>query len=359
MSNRDGIYKRKDQKGFSISYTDQSGKRRRKKVHVRTVAEAEKLRAGAMARVETGKILGVIPPSDDLFEEVTQKYLAHQQVHLTPKEYERTEGIMRIHLMPRFAGRKFADIQRIELEQYVIDRVQERANPHTILKEVNKIKRLWSLAVSWKVVPINITHKLETPPLPEDRVRFLEPAQLPKLLEHCPEWLRPIVVFAISTGLRRGEVLRVRYMDINRERTRVYLPKVKNRKPRGVPLNKTAQLALEAAWDPKAKPTDRLFPGISLNQVSVEFKRARVRAGIEDFRFHDNRHTYASWLVMSGVSIRVVSELLGHSSVNQTMKYAHLSTEHVENEASRIDNVFMPELVKDETKLLEEGKEEK
>lgn len=357
MPKRDGITKRPGQSGLQISYKGPDGKRVRKKLPVNTKGEAAALRSAIVTKIATDKALGVTTASDDLFETVARRYLDYQKARISEADYERTEGIVRVHLMPRFEGRKFADITRDDLEKYINDRAVEAA-AHTVKKEANKISRLWRLAVIWKLIPVNIAAQLETPPLPEDRVRYLEPAQLPDILLQCPQWLRPIVILALATGLRRGEILRIRYMDINRQQCRVYLPKVKNRKPRGVPLNETAQLALDTVWDAKAKPTDRIFPGISLNQVSVEFKRARVRANIEDFRFHDLRHTFASWLAMSGERIQVISELLGHTDIRVTMKYAHLDPAHLAPAAGKIDGVFMPELIKEEERLLTEGETE-
>ncbi|MCI0660554.1 MAG: site-specific integrase [Acidobacteria bacterium] len=356
MSKRDGIFKRKGRAGFNISYTDQSGKRRQQKVHALTHKEAELLRAAILTRIEQAKILGIAPPSNELFEQVARRFLDYQRIQLSQGAYNRTESIVRVHLMPRFQGREFAEISRSDLERYVIQRAQE-VKPDTVKKEFTTIERLWSLATAWQTIPVNIALGIQTPKLPPDRVRYLEPAQLPHLLECCPDWLRPIVVFAISTGLRRSEFCNLRYMDVSREQSRLFLQKTKSGKPRGVPLNETAKLALDTVWNPEAKPTEKIFTNYQLDYVTSAFIKARNKAGIPDFRLHDLRHTFASWLAMKDVTIQKISELLGHSNIQITMKYAHLSPSYVGDASNRIDSVFMPELIKEEQRLFE-GKRE-
>jgi integrase len=300
-------------------------------------------------------------------------------------------------------------------------------SPHTVIKEFNKIKRMWSLAVKWKLVPFNIATGIELPKLPPDRVRWLEKPEFQRLLEACPPWLRPIVVFATGTGMRRSEILKLRYRDVNKALERAYLYETKNNKSRGVPLTGMAQFALDIVFNPKAAPKDRVFMPITLaevdqfaalagcdrsavlniryrnvdlnagtiliepahngttnkrrrmrplklnpqalamvekfythgsatadnvffpinpNMVTQAFMRARERAGLEDFRLHDLRHTFASWLAMRGERIQAIAEILGHSNIRVTMKYAHLSPLHLAEAAAKIDAVFMPELIK-------------
>lgn len=146
MAKRDGVFQRPGKPGYYISYQDVNGKRRKVRTNARTRTEAKQMRAAYLTRVEQAKILGVTPPSNDLFEVVTKRFLDYQRAHTSFKHYERCEGIVRLHLMPRYEGRVFADVTLAELEQYVIDRSRE-VGAHSIEKEVNTIKRMWALAV--------------------------------------------------------------------------------------------------------------------------------------------------------------------------------------------------------------------
>jgi len=88
------------------------------------------------------------------------------------------------------------------------------------------------------------------------------------------------------------------------------------------------------------KPTDLIFPNITPDQVSITFNRICRKAGIEDFRFHDLRHTAASWLRMQGADIHTVAQLLGHKDLRMAARYQHLSSSYLARAASGLDEVF-------------------
>lgn len=354
---RPGIYRRPDRgNAIYIEYTDRAGQRRKLKTEAQTLAEAEKLRSAILAREEQAKILGVAPATGDTFATVADRYLEYQRPRLSPKAYERAEGILRLHLCPFFKG-KVADIRAAQIDRYIAQRSNE-ASAETVNKEYHILKKLLRLAVKWEIVPINPATGTTTPKTPEGRVRYLQPQELRLLLDNCPPWLQPIVLFAVATGMRRGEILQLRYMDI--QKGCAYLPSqiTKSKQPRGVPLNELAQMALDevAKVSAEMKGSDVIFAGVTVDKISMAFRRAVQKAKIEDFRFHDLRHTAGSWLAMSGEDIRTIAEILGHSDIRMTCKYAHLSPKHVQDAVGKLDAVFMPEVVIDAPKLLGEGK---
>jgi integrase len=117
--------------------------------------------------------------------------------------------------------------------------------------------------------------------------------------------------------------------------------KTKNGTGRIVYLNKSALGIIDSIPSPQGtKPTDLLFSDITPDQVSVAFKRACKRVGIEDFRFHDLRHTAASWLRMQGADIHTVAQLLGHKDLRMASRYQHLSSSYLSNAVSGLDKVF-------------------
>jgi integrase len=353
---RPGIYRRPDRgNAIYIEYTDRSGQRRKQRTEAQTFAEAEKLRSAILAREEQAKILGTTPAGDDSFESVAERYLEYQRPRLSLKAYQRAEAIVRQHLCPFFKG-KIADLRPVQIDRYIAARSLE-VSAHSVHKEFHVLKKMFRLAVKWEVVPVSPAMDISSPKTPEGRVRYLQPPELKLLLDNCPAWLKPIVLLAVATGMRRGEILSLRYMDVSREQSRAYLPKTKSGQPRGVPLNELAQMALDAVWNVNAKQTDRIFAGATADKLSMAFRRAASKAKIEDFRFHDLRHTAASWLAMSGADIRAIADILGHADIRMTRKYAHLSPKHVQDAVEKLDAVFMPEVVKDEPKLLTVGED--
>ncbi|MBI2815300.1 MAG: site-specific integrase [Acidobacteria bacterium] len=197
------------------------------------------------------------------------------------------------------------------------------------------------LAVEWEVIPFNPAHGVKAPKAPAGRVRYLQPSELRTVLENCPESLRPIATLAVSTGMRRSEILRLRWLDVDMANHRILLPQTKNGEGRIVHLNKLALSVLRALpFGKNTTSTDRLFPGMTPAQVSVAFQRACRRAKIADFRLHDLRHTAASWMRMSGADIHTVAQLLGHKDLRMAARYQHLSPAFLAEAVGRLDAAF-------------------
>ena len=177
--------------------------------------------------------------------------------------------------------------------------------------------------------------------MPAGRVRYLQPTELKVLIEASLEWLRPIIALAASTGMRRSEIVGLRWMDVDLLHDRLILPQTKNGEGRIVYLNQFAQNALESvAFDKNTKPTDKVFSNITAERVSVAFRRICRTLEIVDFRFHDLRHTAASWLRMSGADIHTVAQLLGHKDLRMAVRYQHLSSSFLSDAVGKLDGVF-------------------
>jgi integrase len=341
---RDGVHRRADRDGFFISYTDATGKRRLKKVHAANLREARKMRSGYIARVEKQKVLGVTDAEDTDFGQVTARYLKYQKPRVSEDTYERLEGIIEQHLKPALAG-KIGAITRSKISDYVTDRLNE-VSAGTVQKEFNAIKHIMRLAhEEWNLIPENpaktLTMKTMSIKLPPGRVRYLHPNELIILLEHCPEWLRPIVILGIATGLRRGSIIELRWPQYYEGSRQLIIQKTKNGESVIVHLNEIGQLALHMAAEQFGRgPIGRIFPNITPNQVTVAFRRAASKAGIEDFHFHDLRHTNASWLRMTGTDIHTIAVMLGQKDIRMAMRYSHLSSDFLAANAKQLDGVF-------------------
>src|SRR5215471_2567702 len=119
------------------------------------------------------------------------------------------------------------------------------------------------------------------------------------------------------------------------------LPQTKNGEGRIVYLNRLTESAFASLpFDENTKPTDRIFAGVTPERVSVAFRRTCHALGIPDFRFHDLRHTAASWLRMSGADIHTVAQLLGHKDLRMASRYQHLSPTFLSEAVSKLDGVF-------------------
>ena len=336
----DGIFKRKDRNGYFLSWIDAQGQRRKRKAKGVTLGEARAQLDAERTRVWTARVLGFSPPTKDSFTGFVTRYLIHQKPRLTPKEYERQSQIAENHLRAFFTA-KVAEIRRADVQRYVTER-SNRVGPASVRKELSVLKHMLNLAVSeWEIIPVNPAQGVKSPKVPPGRVRYLQPTELRVVLEACPEWLRPIVAVAVCTGMRRGEILGLRWLDLDMAHHHILLPQTKNGDGRVVYLNQSALVVLRSLpFGANTKSTDRLFPDQSPGQVTVAFRRACRSVHIADFRFHDLRHTAASWLRMSGADIHTVAELLGHKDLRMAARYQHLSPAFLGEAVSRLDSVF-------------------
>lgn len=146
------------------------------------------------------------------------------------------------------------------------------------------------------------------------------------------DYLEPLVILAMNTGMRRGELFSLRWQNVNLERDflTIEAANAKSGKARHIPLNQKAKSAL-TNWRSDSKSLLWVFEGKPeqpLKDIKKAWFTVLKEANIKDFRFHDLRHHFASRLVMAGVDLNTVRELLGHSSLEMTLRYAHLAPEH-------------------------------
>lgn len=206
------------------------------------------------------------------------------------------------------------------------------------------ISHLYSIAVEFGKIersPITTAKKRIKE---KGRLRYLLPGDVEKLLGNCPERLKSIVITALHTGMRKGEILSLRLgVNLDLDKRHISLARTKNDEPRYIPINETLFEALAPLAEEK-EPGAFLFArkcnGSPFGDIKKGFTAAVDRAKIEDFHFHDLRHTFASNLVMNGADLFAVKELLGHKDIKMTMKYAHLSPEHRTMAVKVLDRVY-------------------
>ncbi len=179
----------------------------------------------------------------------------------------------------------------------------------------------------------------------KSRLRYLKPKEVARLLDACPVHLRPIVQTALHTGMRKSEILGLRLgKEVNLEERRITLgvtSKTKNGEIRHIPMNETTYRVLSKAAEGKRSGSFLFaWKGREIKDIKTAWASTLEAAEIEDFHFHDLRHTFASNLAMSGVDLFVLKELLGHRDIKMTMKYAHLSPEHRTKAVSVLDGIF-------------------
>ena len=298
--------------------------------------------AAEKARVDEQRTKGYAAPTKESFASVLPRYLKHQKPRLSKRSYERTNGIVENQLRPAFGAVRLSDIRRADIEQYVTERAGE-VSSGSVVKELNVLKHLLGLAVEWDLIPFNPALKVKAPRPPAGRVRYLQPPELRALLAACLAWLRPIAALAAFTAMRRGEILNLRWLDVDLKGRRILLPQTKNGDGRIVYMNKMAVQVIESQWIKDAKSTDQVFPladDCTPDNISKGFAVVCRRLQIEDFHFHDLRHTAASWMRIRGADIHTVAQLLGHKDLRMATRYQHLSPAFLSEAVGRLDSIF-------------------
>ncbi len=224
----------------------------------------------------------------------------------------------------------------------------EKRSPATVNRYLGALSHAYTVAIrEWGWVEDHPVRKVERCREARGRVRYLDDRERRRLLDACHEnperRLYPLVVLAISTGARQGELMALRWRDIDLQRGVAILHHTKNRERRAIPLTGPA-LELMKEWatvqqidtdlvfaGPKGKPA---FPRKAWDAVLEE-------TGIEDFQFHDLRHTAASYLAMSGATLAELAEILGHKTLQMVKRYSHLSQSHTHAVVARMNAAYL------------------
>jgi len=251
----------------------------------------------------------------------------------------------------KFGHLRVIDITRRSLSLHVEMRRIEGKSNSTINRELSVLSASINYAIrrwGWNIANPASGLYLK---IPEGRLRWLTPDEARQLLQaarasRAPH-LHDFILLAINTGMRRNEILRlqVRKIDLTTKKIHLEGEETKSGRRRVIPLNDTAISAIRSrmAWNhSNGIASPRLFVqgnGRPVEQINTAFTNAVNLAGIEDFRIHDLRHTFASWLVQAGVPLPEVRDLLGHSSIKQTERYAHLAPGLLHKAVAVLDSV--------------------
>jgi integrase len=184
--------------------------------------------------------------------------------------------------------------------------------------------------------------KIRTEKEPQGRLRWLTEDEARRLLAACRKSrnaaLTDLVEFCLFTGLRQGEALGLTWDRVDRSRGVVRLELTKSGRRREVPLGLNADAVLARRWTDGAK--GYVFGSCKWNSFRSAWEAALAAAGIESFRFHDLRHTFASWLVQRGRTLKEVQEALGHQTITMTMRYSHLAPDHLRAAVAALDGML-------------------
>ncbi|MFV4845197.1 tyrosine-type recombinase/integrase [Edwardsiella tarda] len=221
-------------------------------------------------------------------------------------------------------------------------------------KYIAFIRSLFRIAVNeWHWM--DVVPNLKTKPPANKRIRWLTKEEASRLVDCMPDSIKPVVIFALATGLRRSNILELEWCQVDMQRKVAWInpENAKGGKAIGVALNDTAcrvlrdQIGKHSRWvfvhtKPGYRPDGTKTPAVRKMRVddNTAWNIGLKRAGIEDFRFHDLRHTWASWLIQAGVPLSALQEMGGWECIEMVRRYAHLAPNHLTEHAKKIDLLF-------------------
>lgn len=244
-------------------------------------------------------------------------------------------------LFPHLKDKYLTDITSDVIRKLINIRVDEGVKPATVnrcMALLNRVLQKSHKEWDWLDKP-PVVRKLKEP---KQRVRFLMPEEANRLLRELPPHLHDMALFTLNTGLRMSEAtgLQWSHVDLQRKTAWIVADNSKNGKARTIPLNEEAICVLRK-WLFKHSQYVFTYKGQPIKRVNGRaFRNALQRANISDFRWHDLRHTWASWHIQNGTPIYVLKELGGWSDFEMVQRYAHLSSEHLQPFANTVSGLL-------------------
>jgi len=256
------------------------------------------------------------------FKEFSEIYMKNYSM-VKKKAWERSDKVyLHANLVPYFGNLEIAKITPLLIERFIAKRLDDGVKKSTINRDLACLRKMLNKAIDWDYLRENPVKKVKLFSEKEyikERVLSLDEEE--KLLNACSDHIKPVIIAALHTGLRLGELLTLRWKNISFENMQIKVEKTKSGKTRYVPINTLLLKTLEKLYNENGD-SGLVFP---FKSIKTAFKGACRRAGISDLRFYDLRHSFATRLIENGVDLITVKDLLGHSSVTVTERYTHSS----------------------------------
>ncbi len=338
--NKMGLYKRGKVWWMAISY---QGKQVRRPTGTANRRLAESILAKVTVNIVEGRFFDILEEKDRTFAEMMEKYMAEHGTKLASRTHY--QGYIK-NLLPFFGGRRLAEITPKLIVRYKTKRYDDGVKPATINRELAVMKHAFNLAIrEWEWCRDNPVSRVAMEKENNRRDRWLIYKEEEQLIQVAPPWLREIILFALHTGMRRGEILSLTWQGVDLFRRTVTVFRSKNGERRTIPINQTVMALLKEKGKVRSLKTNLVFRSsahtpINKDNLRRAFTLAVTRTKIEDFHFHDLRHTFATRLIQQGVEIYKVQRLLGHKSPIMTQRYAH----------------HYPESLRDGVEILDKGR---
>ena len=286
------------------------------------------------------KLLDKKKVSKEKFSDLVKQYEEWSKVN--NKSYEVNKRYYIGKVKDYFGTMLLREITPWHVEKFKLER-SKQTGKYEVNRELATLKHIFSKAIEWGKLQVNPARSVKKFKESKGRIRFLMPDEFQKLYEQLPYPLNAISKVAVLTGLRKDNILSLKWSFINSQNRKLNIPETKNSEPLEVDMSQPLIDLLNAI--PRHPEGEYIFyksDGSRYRNIDFdEFKEALKKAGIDTTtHFHDLRHTVASHLVMSGVDLVTVKEVLGHKDISMTMRYAHLAPDHKRKAMETLGVIF-------------------
>ncbi len=317
------------------------GRHYRKSTETEDRKLAQRIHDKVRGEIAEGKWFEKLPGEEKTFREMMQRYLDEYASKKVSEKSFRGYAKKPISYLGDYT---LSEVTPKTINEYKIKRRNDGVGPASINRELATMKRAFNLAIKeWEWIEKNPVARVSMEEENNKRDRWLTIEEENRLLGVCPGWLRELVKFALNTGMRLGEILSLEWKGVDLFRKTVTIFKSKNKEPRTIPINETVFEMLKGKAKVKSisglvfhSPT---HAKLHITSIDHAFKKAVKRAKIEDFHFHDLRHTFATRLVQLGKDLYKVQRLLGHKSPLMTQRYAHHYPESLRDAVEVLDKL--------------------
>lgn len=322
---------------IDFEFPDGTRKRIRKVSPVQTKRGAEQFEREIRFKLAEGNSeteKEVIPTFQEFAVEFMEDYA---EVNNKLGEIKAKRLHLNMHLIPAFGSKRLDEITQKDIEHYKRKKQKAGLNPKTINNHLTTLNRMFTIASEWEILERG--PKIRKLKCPEPEFDFLTFGEAERLIDSANGQWKTMITVALKCGLRQGELLGLFWDDINFERKLLQVKRSidrhgnvgtpKSGKSRVVPLNDDVLQSLKEHKHHRGMFVfcDENGAPLRDNKCKWPLIQARRNAGLRHITWHVLRHTFASHLVMRGASLAIVQELLGHSTIQMTMRYAHLSPE--------------------------------
>ena len=275
----------------------------------------------------------IFDEQDISFKEYAKEYLKYSKATKALNSYKRDKTSM-VCLLFFFGDISVPKITPHLIERYKMERISQVA-PRTVNIELSCLSHMFNKAVEWQKLNDTPFKGIKLFSYEKKPPRFLTKEEVPKLLDSASDQLKPILIFMLNTGIREGERTRLQWEHLDFERKRILIHSSKVKMYRVVPMGKSVEKVLRGL----EKNSDYVFAnsdGSPQLKIRKALSTACRKAGLKNVTPHTLRHTFASHLVMSGVDLNTVKTLLGHSNIQTTMIYSHLTEDHLARSVEKL-----------------------